>query len=122
MKIGSSRKDLKITNVESREVNTAPDKVATKAVLICSDPNGIDYQIDEAWILDRAGDPTHKGMWISTDPAGKLDARSVLVQVMKYLGVVTPAELIGKEMSTWPKENGYKAIIACEHEKFKDEE
>lgn len=121
--IGSPKKDLTITDIITKTVNTTSDgsKQATKVVLTCADPSGIDYQIDEAWILDyKTEEPTHKGLWVSKDPRGRLDSQSTLVQLLNFLKVNTPAELVGKDISTWPKKNGYKAIIACNHSNFKE--
>jgi len=119
--IGSPKKDLEIIAVDTKIVQTAgSSKNATKVVLTCSDVGGIDYQIDEAWVIDyKTQEPTHKGLWISRDPEGKLDSRSTLVQLLNFVSVSTPAKLVGTKISTWPKDNGYKVAIACKHDNFK---
>jgi hypothetical protein len=109
--VGSSRKKVTITGIESKRY--APEDKDDRVYIDTIAVNGKTYKVSEIWIKNYKQEVIPRGLWLNMDDSNQaLDATSPLVQLLQYLGAVTLADLIGKEVYVEPKPNGFMAIIS----------
>jgi hypothetical protein len=111
LKIGSSKKKVKITHVEMIDAGTATTDKRFRMHTISDD--GMAYKINEIWIRDHTKKIAVKGLWVNYDYTNnELQSTSLLARFLRFMGVSDTKELIGKEVTVEPKENGFMAIVA----------
>lgn len=110
--VGGRQRKLIVTGVEQKEVPTREDILADKIILTCDSPEGQEFIIDEALLIDyRDQTIKSKGLWVSTDGEGHIRAKSVLAKMLEYYNVETPGGMIDQEIVALPKRNNYLAVV-----------
>jgi len=116
--VGSGVVVVKVNDilVKDAPINRNGD-TAKKVVLNCSNGASEKLQVvDEAWVRQRGGEYQNKGLWLSLDDKGEnVTPLSALGKLMKFVGVKTLGELLGKEVKGVYKQNGFLSLITEEH-------
>ena len=111
LRVGSSKKKVTITDIGEQDVGeNNPNK---RFFLRTQSDDGAEYKVNEVWVRDHNKKIVVKGLWLNFDSSGDhLLSTSLLAKFLKFMGVSTPGELKGKEITLEPKENGFMAIVA----------
>lgn len=111
LKIGTSRKRVKIIETDMRAVGEGnPNK---RFFMKTRSDDGAEYKVNEIWIKDHNQKLTVKGLWVNYDSTGEgILSTSLLARFLKFMGVSSTQELVDKELILEPKENGFMAVVA----------
>lgn len=109
LSIGSNQKKVTIVDIESRPVKDGnPNErifISTKS------DDGAEYKCNEVWVKDYQGNLVVKSLWLNYDDTKeKLLATSLMGQLLTLLNIDNTNDLIGKEVTVKPKDNGFMAI------------
>jgi hypothetical protein len=108
--LGTNKKKVQITNVEAFPVRD--DNPNQRIYLSTRSSDGAEYKINEVWTKDHTGTVVVKTLWLNFDDSQEhILSTSFLGQLLKMLEVDNTAQLVGKEITVSPKENGFMAII-----------
>lgn len=111
LKLGESKVTVKITDLQQKQVMLEGKEPSSKLVLVTETSGGRIYNIDEVWIKGKELQ-SPKGLWITLDNTGNINASSTLGRFLKHMQVDSLKDLIGRCITLAPKENNFMAAIA----------
>jgi len=106
--------NVTISDIKEIDVPQKDGRILTKAIFVCESKGGRSLNIDEGWVKDFKGSLVHQAFWVTTDDDGQISKFSTLGKLMSHLEVETIADLIGKEVRGYPKENGFTVICTTD--------
>ncbi len=113
LKIGSSRKKVTITDVNSKRF--APEDKNDRLYIDTISSDGATYKVSEVWIRNYKQEIISKGLWLNMDYTEKaLDKTSLLSKLLQHIGATGITDMVGKEVYVEPKENGFMGIVVYE--------
>lgn len=111
--IGSSRKKVKITDIECEKYD--PNDRNERVYIHTTSDDGAKFKVSEVWIRDHKQEIVPKGLWIDLDHTNTaIRQTTLLARLMQYVGASNTDELLGKELFVEPKQNGFMAIVLYE--------
>jgi hypothetical protein len=99
----------KRTTIVATEIRTP--KGSPKLYLKTKSTDGKPYTINEVWIKSYNGKRTTRGLWLDTDVNDQIRRGSELHRLLESLGANSVADLVNKEITVEPKENGFMCIV-----------
>jgi hypothetical protein len=105
LKIGCHRKKATIRDFEIRL-----PKGREKLYLKVCPKDGQELTVSEIWYKDENNKFVTQGLWVELDSNDQLYPTSSLARLLKFMGIDTIGELIGKDIFLKPKTNGFLCI------------
>jgi hypothetical protein len=89
-------------------------RVRERTCAIHSTQNGVTIVVDEAWTQVSDNTVQSTGLWLKRDAQGLIARTSSLAKMMEHYHVAQLNDLLGREVLTCPKRNGYLVIVAAD--------
>ena len=98
----------KRTTIVATEIRTP--KGSPKLYLKTKSTDGKPYTINEVWTTSHDGKRATRGLWLDTDVNNQIRRGSELHRLLESLGAGSVADLVNKEITVEPKENGFMCV------------